>query len=66
MKILLIIFAIIFIILKLLKNYLENNLQANIKYHIKGGSPCIGILVISEYILGAVIIIKIIMKIVGE
>ena len=66
MKILLIIFAIIFIVVRLWKNYLENDLQANIKFHIKGGNPILGVLAISEYILGSIIIIKIILKIVGD
>lgn len=62
MKIILIIFAIIFIIVKFWKNYLENDLKANIKYHIKGGNFVLSLLVISEYILGAMIIIKIILR----
>jgi uncharacterized membrane protein len=66
MKIVLIIFAIIFIIVKFWSNYLKNDLQANIRFHIKGGSLILGLLVITEYILGAIIIIKIILKIVGE
>lgn len=66
MKTLLIIFAIIFTIVRLWTNYLKNDLQANIKFQIKGGSPILGILAISEYILGAIIIIKIILKIVGD
>ena len=60
MKILLIIFAIIFIIIKLLKNYITNDLIANIKYQ-QNGSFDLGLLVIGEYILGAIIIIKIIL-----
>lgn len=62
MKILLIIFAIIFIVVKFWKNYLENDLKANIKFHIKGGSFILGLLVISQYVLGAIIIIKIILR----
>lgn len=65
MKILLIIFAVIFIIIRLWKNYIANNLIANIKYQ-ENGSLFLGLLVISEYILGAIIIIKIILKLVGE
>ena len=60
MKILLIIFAIIFIIIKLWKNYIANDLIANIKYQ-KNGSFGLGLLIIGEYILGEVIIIKIIL-----
>lgn len=65
MKVLLIIFAIIFIIVRLWKNYISNNLIANIKYQ-KNGSFSLGLIIISEYILGAIIIIKIILKLVGE
>lgn len=63
LKILMIIFAIIFIIIRLWKNYIANNLIANIKYN-KNGSLPLGLLIISEYILGATIIINIILKIV--
>jgi len=57
-------FVIISIILKLWKNYLCNDIQANIKYHIKGGSFTLAILTIFEYILGAIILVKIILKII--
>ena len=66
MKIILIIFAIIFVIVRLWKSYLENDLQANIKFHIKGGNFVLGLLIINEYILGAIIIIEVILKIVGD
>jgi len=62
MKVLLIIFAIIFIIVKFWSNYLENDLQANIRFHIKGGSFILGLLIISKYVIGAIIIIKIILR----
>lgn len=61
MKILLIIFAIIFIILRFWKNYLENDYIAYMKFRVKG-NIILSLLVISEYILGAIIIIKIILK----
>ena len=61
MKILLIIFAIIFIVLRFWKNYLENDYIAYMKFRLKG-NIVLSLLVISEYILGAIIIIKIILK----
>ena len=61
MKILLIIFAIIFIILRFWKSYLENNYIAYMKIRAQG-NIVLSLLVISEYILGAIIIIKIILK----
>lgn len=60
MKILLIILTIISIIIKLWKNYIANNLIANMKYQLNG-SFGLGLLVIGEHILGAIIIIKIIL-----
>lgn len=62
MKALLIIFAIIFIIVKFWSNYLKNDLKANIQFHIKGGSFMLGLLIISEYVIGVIIIIKIILR----
>ena len=61
MKILLIVFAIIFIVVRLWTNYIKNDLVANIKYNLKG-NIIFSLLVISEYILGAIIIIKVILK----
>ena len=62
MKILLIIFAIIHIIIKIWASYIENDTLANLKFHAEGGNLILGLLVISRYILGAIIIIKIILK----
>ena len=62
MLILLILFAIIYLIVKLWKNYLNNNLLANMKMRIKGRSVVLGLLIIAEYIIGAIIIIRIILK----
>ena len=64
MKILIIIFAFIFIIIKLWKNYISNSLSANIKFQLNG-SLRLGLLVLSEYILGAIIFVKLIFKIFG-
>ena len=63
MTVILIIFVIIFIIIKLWRNYLENDLLANIKFHAKGGNWILGLLTICEYILGAIIFVKILLKI---
>lgn len=62
MKVLLIIYAIIFIVVKFWGNYISNDLKANIKYNLNGGNFILGLLTISEYILGAIIIIKIVLK----
>ena len=64
MKVLIIIFAFIFIIIRLWKNYISNSLSANIKFQLNG-SLGLGLLVLSEYILGAIIFVKLIFKIFG-
>ena len=64
MKVLIIIFAILFIIIRLCKNYISNNLFANIKFR-QNGSLGLGLLILSEYILGAIIFVKLIFKIFG-
>ena len=64
MKVLIIIFAFIFIIISLWKNYISNNLFANIKFQ-QNGSLVLGLLILSEYILGAIIFVKLIFKIFG-
>lgn len=64
MRVLIIIFAFIFIIIRLWKNYISNNLFANIKFQ-QNGSLGLGLLTLSEYILGAIIFVKLIFKIFG-
>ena len=64
MKILIIIFAILFIIIRLWKNYISNNLFTNIKFQ-QNGSLGLGLLILSEYILGAIIFVNLIFKIFG-
>ncbi len=66
MIVLLILFAVIVGITELYKRYISNNLIALAKYKANNGSLLLGILVITEYVLGAIIIIKIILKIMGE
>ena len=65
MIIMLISFAIITLIVNLYKNYINNNLQAKVKVALNGGSLGLGILMIIQYILGVIIIIKIILKIIS-
>ena len=59
MLILLIIFAILFFIEKLWTNYLKNDLIAGMKFQINGGNLLLSLIVISKWILGTIIIIKI-------
>ena len=66
MKVLLIIFAIVVGIIQLYKRYIIGNMEALIKFKAKGGSVLLGILIITEYILGAIITIKLILKLIGE
>lgn len=66
MIVLLILFAIIVGITELYKRYISNDLIALAKYKANGGSLLLGILVMTEYVLCAIIIIKIILKIMGE
>lgn len=62
MLILLIIFAILFFIDKLWTNYLKSDLIAGMKFQINGGNLLLSLIVISKWILGTVIVIKIILK----
>ena len=61
MLILLILFAIMFISTRLYTNYLRNNMKARVKYQLNG-SLFLGLLMIGQYIIGSIIIIKIILK----
>ena len=61
MLILLIIFAIMLIATRLYTNYLRNNMKARVNYQLNG-SIFLGLLMIGQYIIGAIIIIKIILK----
>ena len=65
MKVLLIIYAIIFIITKIWANYIKNDLRANVKYQFNG-SLGLSLLTLSKYVLGSIIVIKIILKLLGE
>lgn len=62
MLILLIIFAILFFIEKLWTNYLKSDLNARVMFQLNGGSLLLSLIVISKWILGTIIIIKIILK----
>ena len=62
MLILLIIFAILFFIDKLWTNYLKSDLIARMKFQINGGNLLLSLIVISKWILGTIIVIKIILK----
>lgn len=62
MRILLIIFVILYIIIKFWKNYLENNLKANVKFHVSGGNPILGLFIITENIIGGIIVVKFLLK----
>lgn len=65
MKILLIVFVILFIIIKIWTAHIKNDVEASFKFIINGGSYLLGILVLSEYVIGGIIFIKIILKIMG-
>lgn len=63
MIIMLISFVIISLIIKLYNNYINNDLKAQVNLILNGGSLVLGILNIIQYILGVIIIIKIVLKI---
>ncbi len=62
MLILLILFAILFFIDKLWTNYLKNDLIAGMKFQINGGNLLLSLIIFSKWILGTIIVIKIILK----
>lgn len=63
MLIILIPFVIILFILLAAKCYIQTNLHAYIKYYMNG-SIILSLLFIIEYVLGSIILIKVIMKII--
>ena len=65
MKVIIIAFVILFTIDRIWTNYIKYNIKANIKYHAEG-NLLYSLIVIAEWILGVIIIVKIILKLLGE
>ena len=65
MKVIIIAFVILFTIDRIWTNYIKYNIKANIKYNAEG-NLLYSLIVIAEWILGVIIIVKIILKLLGE
>ena len=54
-------FVINFIIIKLWTNYIKNDLKASLKY-VANGNFVLGLINLIEYILGGIIVVKLLLK----